>query len=343
MKTIMVTGGTGYLGSWVVKDLLERGYHVNMAARDPQKKEKYNFLQDIADKSEGTLEVFKANLLDDGSFDEAAAQSDAIIHMASPFTLRFKDPVKELIEPAVQGTQNVLNAANKSNSVKRVVLTSSVAAVHGDNIDMQEKNIEEFNESHFNTTSSKDHQPYSYSKVAAEKEAWKIAEDQDKWKLVVINPSFVMGPSITSKSDSESIQLMKDMMKGKFFFGAPELYFGFVDVRDVAQAHILALEKEDAEGRHILVERVMSFLDLSKIIKDKFGKKYKLPIGKAPKWLIKILGGMFGVTAKFVQRNVGIPIKVDASKSKKELGLNYRSMEESVIDMVQAIEDEKKK
>lgn len=338
MKKILVTGGTGYIGSWAVKMLLEKNYNVVMTVRDPNKKEKFQFLQDFADRSSGSLEIAKADLLDEGSFDAPMKGCEGVLHIASPFTLRFKDPVKELIDPAVKGTENVLNAASKSQTVKKVILTSSVAAVHGDNIDMKEKGIECFNESHFNTTSSKDHQPYSYSKVAAEKTAWKIAEKQKDWKLVVINPSFVMGPALSKDSNSESIQLMKDLMKGKFFFGAPELFFGFVDVRDVADAHVKALENEGSEGRHILAERVMSFMDLSAIIKDKFGKKYKLPMGKAPKWLLHLIGGMFGVTSKFVKRNVGIPLCLDASKSKEALHITYTPIEKSVVEMIERIE-----
>src|SRR5690606_1653208 len=128
------------------------------------------------------------------------------------------------------------------------------------------------------------HQPYSFSKVQAEKKAWEIAKAQNNWELIVINPSFVMGPSIADSSDSESITLVKDLIKGKFKMGIPALYFGFVDVRDVARAHVIALEKDEVEGRHILAERVMTFLDLAKIIHLKFGDQYKkLPTKESPK------------------------------------------------------------
>ena len=330
----MVTGGTGYIGSWVVKYLLEKGYTVRVTVRDKSKTNKYHHLTGIAEKEQGKLEIWEANLINEGSFDEPAKGAEAIIHVASPFTLRFKDAQKELIEPALNGTRNVLNAATKSGTVKRIVLTSSVAAVNGDNIDMKEKGLAELTEEYYNTTSSPKHQPYSYSKVIAEKEAWTIAQGQSQWKLVVINPSFVMGPSLANSSDSESINLMTDILKGKFFFGAPDLFFGFVDVRDVAQAHILALENENAEGRHILAERTMGLMDLTQIIKTNFGKKYKLPMMKAPKFLLYIIGGLFGVTPKFVKRNVGHPIKLNSSKSKEKLGLKYRDINDTVVDMV---------
>lgn len=338
MNTILLTGGTGYLGAWTAKYLLEKGYTLRLAVRNKTRTEKYDFLQKIADQSKGTLEVWEANLLEQNSYHQAAEGADAIIHMASPFTLRFDDAEKDLIQPALEGTRNVLAAANASSTVQKVILTSSVAAIHGDNIDQKEKEIQVLNEDYFNESSSVNHQPYSYSKVLAEKEAWKIAEGQNKWKLVVINPSFVMGPSLSKHSGSESLAFMQDMLSGKYHMGAPDLMFGFVDVRDVAQAHLLALEKSDAKGRHLLAERTASVLDLVELLKEKYGNQYKLPLMKAPKWLLLLIAPLFGLKRKFVQRNVGHKINLDTSKSREKLGLNYRPLEETLSDMVEQME-----
>lgn len=338
MKTIMVTGGTGYVGSWIVKGLLEKGYEVRLPVRNKAKTEKYQFLLDIAEQTSGTLSIWEGDLLKFGSYDEAAKGCEYVMHTASPFFLNFEDPQKDLVDPAVKGTQNVLEAATKAQTVKKVVLTSSVAAIHGDNIDMQEQNVQAFDESYFNTSSSLHHQPYSYSKVMAEKKAWQLSEQQENWKLVVINPSFVVGPPLTLRSSSESLTFMRDILSGKFFLGAPHLELGYVDVRDVAQAHILALEKDEAEGRHLLVERVMTICQLSKIIKAEFGSRYKLPLMESPKFLLYLVGGFFGVTKKFVSRNVNHPLRLDSTKSREKLGLQYRSMNDTVREMVEAME-----
>jgi nucleoside-diphosphate-sugar epimerase len=258
--------------------------------------------------------------------------------VASPFTLRFKNAQKELIEPALYGTRNVLNAATRSGSVKKIILTSSVAAVHGDARDMQEEGLDEFTEEQFNNTSSVKHQPYSYSKVLAEKEAWNIYLLQHQWKLVVINPTFVMGPSLTGNSDSESLNFMKDILKGKFAMGAPDLWFGFVDVRDVAHAHLLALENAQAEGRYILVERTMNLLGLVNIIRQLHGDKYKLPKSNSPKVLMYLLGPILGVSLRFVRRNIGYPIRINGSKSRNQLNMSYIPMEESIRDMIRQME-----
>lgn len=338
-ETVMVTGGTGYLGSWIVKGLLEKGYTVRLAVRNKNDRSKVKHLTNIAQNSTGELELWEADLLQEGSYNETAKGSEFVIHSASPFILNVTDPQKELVDPALKGTQNVLNAASRSGTVKKVILTSSVAAIHGDNIDMQEQDLEEFNEEHFNTSSSIEHQPYSYSKVVAEKEAWKIQKAQDQWQLVVINPAFVMGPPLNRITHSESITLMKDLLTGKYRWGAPDLMFGFVDVRDVANAHILALENIQAHGRYLLAERVMSIFHFSEVIKKLYGKKYKLPMMKTPKFFVSLLAPSFDLSRKFVQRNVGHSLKLNSSKSREQLHLTYTPIEKTVKDMVDRMEE----
>lgn len=338
-KTILVTGSTGYVGTWVVKYLLEDGYHVRITVRDKSKSEKYAFIQKIANDAAGEIEVFEADLLKAGSYNDAASGCDAIIHLASPFTLRFKDPVKELIVPALEGTKNVLAAATASPTVKKVVLTSSVVSVYGDNIDMQEKGLQELSEDDFNESSTETHQPYSYSKVKAELAAWDIAKQQSQWELVVINPAFVMGPPLTTNTNSESIQFMKDILRGKFITGAPYLEIAFVDVRDAARAHILALKKEDAEGRYIIAERVIDFMSFTQLIKSQYPGKYPLPLMKTPKFMLYLVGWAFGLTSKYISRNVGYHFKINNSKSKQDLKLVYSPFEATIKDMIEAMKN----
>jgi len=333
-KTVMLTGASGYIGSWTLKELLEKGYTVRACVRDKSNAGKVQHLLDLAKDAPGKLELWDADLLKEGTFDEAARGCDAIFHMASPFTLRFSDPQKDLVDPAVLGTKNVLKAATHSGTVRKVILTSSTVAVYGDNIDMQEQGLSEFTEANFNITSSLKHQTYSYSKVTAEKEAWKIAEAQNQWKLVVINPAFVMGPMLSPNSDSESLNFMNDILTGKYKMGGPELFFSFVDVRDVALAHRLALENETATGRYIISSVTMPFLDLTEIIKKKYPGQFKLPAMKTPRLMILMIGWMYGLTVKFIKRNVGYRIKVSNAKSIAQLGMKYIPFEKTIEDMV---------
>ncbi len=340
-KPILVTGGSGYIASWIIKQLLDEGKAVHTTVRNLDDSKKYQHLLDMATGAKGKLEVFEADLLRDGSFDKAMQNCELVMHTASPFFIQgVKDPEKELIEPAKKGTRNVLESSNRTSSVKRVVVTSSLAAIYGDNIDCKKAPNGILTESVWNTTSNINNQPYSYSKTLAEKEAWEIAEKQDRWDLVTINPGFVLGPSLTKRTDSTSISTVIQLADGSFKSGAPELWFGIVDVRDVAKAHIKAGFVPESKGRYITCNETATYLDMGNILKAEFGTKYPFPKRKAPKLLMWLVAPKVGVTRKFVSNNVGIPLKIDNSKSKEELGLDYIPLKQTLHDQFQQLLDD---
>ena len=338
-NTVMETGNSGYIAGWIVKYLLEAGHTVHATVRDPNKAKSVDHLKRIADAAPGTLKLFKADLLDAQSFDAPMQGCDILMHTASPFVLDgFTDAYEALVRPAVEGTRNVLNAANRCETLKRVVLTSSVASVYGDATDMKGKSA--FTEADWNTTSSVDHNPYQYSKVAAEREAWKIHDGQSQWDLVTINPGMVYGPSLTNASNSASIGTLLDMGRGKLKTGVPALEYGMVDVREVAQAHLLGAFKPEAEGRYILVSQSVSMLDIAGMLRKQFGKQYPFPMMKVPKLVVWAVGPFMGpVTRKFISRNVGYPLRFDNSRS-KALGVSYRPAADTLKDhFEQVLED----
>ncbi|MCB2199480.1 NAD-dependent epimerase/dehydratase family protein [bacterium] len=342
-KPVLVTGATGYVAGWLVKLLLEDGLTVNAAVRDPNNQKKIQHLVDIANASSGTIRFFKSDLLEDGSYAEAMEGCELVYHTASPFSTSVEDPVKQLIEPAVNGTRNVLEQANRTEAVKRVVLTSSCAAIYGDNADVHRAPNGILTEEVWNTSSTSTHQPYSYSKVSAEKEAWKIAGEQSRWDLVVINPSFVMGPSMNPKqTTSESFQLVKQLGDGTLKSGVPRMGIGVVDVREVAFAHMKAGFLPEAEGRHILSGHNSSFYGLAQALLPTFGDRYPIPKRALPKSLVWLLGPMINkaLTRKTVSLNVDVAFKADNTKSREKLGVEYRPLEESMRDMFQQMIDE---
>lgn len=330
-KPVLVTGATGYVAGRLVEKLLAEGATIHAPVRSPDNKEKTKYLDELADKSSGSIKYFKADLLDEGSYDEAMKGCELVFHTASPFSLNVEDPQKDLVDPALKGTRNVLEAANRSESVKRVVLTSSCAAIYGDAKDTLDMPNQMLTEEIWNTTSSLDHQPYSYSKTVAEKEAWKIANAQDQWKLVTINPSFVVGPGINPHATSESFEIMKQVGRGDFKMGAPEFNIGCVDVRDLANAHFLAGTKPDAEGRHIISAHNSSFMEIAAIIKEAY-PNYPIATRKLPKFLLWLIAPSVGMTRKMVAKNIGYPWKADNSKSVQQLGVTYRPMKETIIE-----------
>jgi nucleoside-diphosphate-sugar epimerase len=340
-KPVLVTGGNGYIASWIVKYLLCEGINVHATVRDPKNTEKVGHLLACAAKARGKLSLFKADLLTPGAFDEAMQGCELVIHTASPFVIKgIKDAEKELVKPAVDGTRNVLEAANRVASVKRVVLTSSVVSIYGDAADLVGVPGGRFTEAHWNTTSSVDHQPYNYSKVAAERAAWEIAGAQSRWDLLTINPGFVLGPSLTKASDSTSLSTIKELADGTYRTGMPVLEFGVVDVRDVAMAHIKAGFTPTASGRHIAVSDSMTMGDMVAVLKRQFGRCYGWPLMTAPKLAVWLIGPLQGVTRKFVARNVGYPLKFDNSYTQSDLGLQFRSCEQTLVDHFQQMIDD---
>ena len=343
-KPVLVTGATGYVAGWLIKELLEKGHSVHAAVRDPGNKEKLKYLDEIAAKSKGQILYFKSDLLEVGSYVEAMEGCELVFHTASPFTMEVSDPQKELIEPAKLGTRNVLEQAGKTTSVKRVVLTSSCAAIYGDNADLKDTPKGIFTEDIWNSSSSLKHQPYSYSKTLAEQEAWRINKDQNKWDLVVINPSLVLGPAINPTAvTSESFNIVKQFGNGSMKAGAPNIGMGGVDVRDVAEAHYKAGFTPEAKGRYIISGHNSTFVEMAEKLLPKYGDKYPIPKKAMPKWLLWLGGPAISkaVTRKYISRNVGLPFKADNSKSVKELGMKYRPLDESLNDMFQQLIDAK--
>ncbi|MEZ4937869.1 MAG: aldehyde reductase [Crocinitomicaceae bacterium] len=334
---IVVTGASGYIASWIVKFLLEDGYLVRGTVRSTKAFAKIAHLVKLQETFPGKLELFEADLMQEGSFDQAVKGAQIVIHTASPFFItKIKDAQKQLIEPAQQGTKNVLESVERSGTVERVVLTSSCAAIYGDNIDVEMVEGGVFNEKIWNTSSSLSHNPYSYSKTIAEKTAWEMQKNSGKWTLTTINPGFVMGPSLSDRTDGTSVSYMIQLLDGKLKSGVPDLHFAVVDVRDVAKAHILAAENYRASGRHICVSDHKTFLEFGLILKKHF-PKYKLPTKVAPKWLLYIMGPMMGIGWKFLRKNIGYRLNFDNSYIKEDLGIQFRPFEETLVEHAQQL------
>jgi len=339
-KPVLVTGATGYVAGWIVKRLLEEGVTVHAAVRDPGNETKLEHLNQLAENSRGDIRYFKADLLTADSYAEAMKGCELVYHTASPFTIDYKDPQKELIDPAVKGTENVLATASKTPGVKRVVVTSSCAAIYTDAIDCQRAPSGILDESYWNETASLDYQPYSLSKTLAEKKAWELAGAQSQWDLVTINPSLVLGPPLNPKSaTSESISLLKQLADGTARMGVPKLGIGLVDVRDVAEAHYRAGYSPEANGRYITSGHNTDFLELGQVLIPRYGSKYPLPKWALPKWLVRVVGPVINkqLNARFVRNNINIPFRVDNSKIRRELGMDFRPIQETMEDAFQAM------
>lgn len=340
----MVTGATGYVAGWLITELLKNGVTVHAAVRNPNDERKVAHLKATSERMNTPIKFFKADLLEDGSYAEAMEGCELVYHTASPFTSNYKDAQKELIDPAVKGTENVLKQANQADTVKRVVLTSSCAAIYTDCTDVAAAPGGVLTEKVWNETASLQHQPYSYSKTLAEKKAWEIVKGQSQWDLVVINPSLVMGPATNiGTATSESMTLLKQMGDGTMKSGVPNMGVGIVDVRDLAKAHYNAGFIATANGRNIISGHNSSFLEVAQILNNKYGSKYPVPKKALPKWLLMLIGPSVNksITRKFVRNNVNLSWKADNTKSREELSMNYRPLQETMIDSFEMLIKEK--
>lgn len=267
---VCVTGASGYIASWIVKLLLLRGYTVKATVRDPKDQKKTDHLLAL-DGARERLQLFKASLLEEGSFEHAIDGCDAVFHTASPVKIIATDPQAELIEPAVKGTINVLATCTKVSSVKRVILTSSMATLHSPNFPLGPNVL--LDETTFSDPSvcEEEKQWYILSKTLAKNAAWTFAKDNNL-DLVVMNPGLVIGP-VLQPTINFSVDVVIDFIRPHFIKGKNTFnrkHHRLVDVRDVARAHIKALETPSAKGRYIIDAPIVTTEEIEKILREFF-------------------------------------------------------------------------
>ena len=272
LPIVTVTGATGYIGSYCCKLLLESGkYRVRGTVRSKTNEAKIAPIREGIGELFEMLELVEADLLDEASLIKAAEGSTYILHVASPFVVEEPKDENVLIKPAVDGTLAIMKAAQAAK-VKRVVVTSSVAAIYGvAPVDVPDDDT--YSEEHWtDITSEVGKAAYYKSKTLAEKAAWdflKALPEEEKFELTTINPVFVVGPSVCGPGYS-SMKVISDVVTGKLP-GMPYITFSFVDVRDVAEAHVKALEAPEAAGRRIITSAESMWMsDMGKILHDEF-------------------------------------------------------------------------
>lgn len=322
---VCVTGASGFIAAHCIQQLLQQGYIVHGTVRSTKQADKIAHITNLPHAQE-RLHLFEADLLAEAAFDQAIAGCDYVLHTASPYTMTAKDPQKDLVEPALQGTLNVLRSIKKAGSVKRVVLTSSVAAI----TDSPDPN-HVYTEADWNVSSSLERNPYYYSKKLAEEAAWKYAQEE-KLDLVVINPFVVIGPCL-SKEVNPSAGIIRDIFNGAYP-AIMDFTWGMVDVRDVARAHVLAIQVQQAKGRYLCANQPISMHDLVEMLKKHYSE-FKLPSmslnGAVGTQLAKMTSYFQpGQIGQYIRTNIARPVRFDHSKAEKELGLQFIDLEESV-------------
>ncbi len=327
-KTVLMTGGSGFLGGWCIAALLDRGYAVRTTIRDLAREQHVRSQVAAAGAEAGDrLTVLAADLHSDDGWAEAIAGCDHVLHTASPFPPKQPKDPDELIVPARDGALRVIRAALDAG-VGRIVMTSSVASVRGGGPPL---NGSTYTEADWTDGADTNLLPYTRSKAIAEREAWKLVEEAGaEDRLAVVNPGAIIGPAL-SDDVSFSLQLIERLLKG--MPAVPRLGFSFVDVRDVADLHIRAMEQPAAAGkRFIAVDRFMWMADVGAVLADRLGERArKVPKRVAPDLMVKAMS-LFDPAVRAILGDLGQRPEYSNERARTELGWSPRPLEDSIAE-----------
>jgi len=334
MSTVLVTGGSGFVGSHCILQLLAAGHHVRTTVRNPQRQADVRSMLAHAGGEPGDHLAFAiADLERDDGWAEAVRGCDYVLHVASPFPPALPAHEDELIVPARDGALRVLRASREAG-VKRVVLTSSFAAVgYG-----QPPQSTTFDETSWTNPNAPDVLPYVKSKTIAERSAWEfIDQEGGSLELAVVNPVGVFGP-VLGPDFSTSILLVQRLMDGAMP-GLPKLSFGVVDVRDVSDLHVRAMTHPAAAGQRFLAVSgdFMTIAEMAKVLKTRLGSAAsKVPTIQLPSWLVRI-AALRDPAVKQILPELGKPRNATSGKAKRLLDWKPRSPEDALVATAESL------
>ena len=330
MTSVFLSGASGYIGKHITLQLLNQGYTVRASVRSSAKADEViaavkPHLVDAA--AINALSIVELDLLSDTGWTEALRGVDVLMHTASPFSI---DKVKDenvLIRPAVDGTLRALRAAHAAG-VKRVILTSSVAAIQGVELEQGATDYDETNWTDVSTALGRD--PYTKSKTLAEKAAWDyIASEAPEIALTTINPSMVLGAPL-DRNYGTSVSVLERILDAKDP-AMPDLAFSIVDVQDVAMMHVKSIDMKAAEGqRYIAASNAITFIEIAKILKKTFPNK-KIVTRKAPKLLMYVLA-LFDGQIKSILPMLGKPVRINSKKAQAAFAFDFIDVEKSIVE-----------
>lgn len=330
---VLVTGANGFVGSHCVLELLRQGYRVRAVVRSRDRQKQLETLLAPHVSSSERLSFVTADLSRDEGWDQAARGCTYVLHVGSPVPRGAAKVPDDVIVPARDGTLRVLGAS-KAAGVKRVVLTSSTAAVLWGH---KRDGSEIYDETHW-TKLEPYVAAYERSKTLAERAAWEYVEAAggNRFELVALLPGLILGP-VLGNNASVSGEVVRKLLAAEFP-GCPDLGFAAVDVRDVAWAHVTAMTHPEVAGRRfILALEHVSVLEIAQILARHFGPRgFKVPTGRLPSWLLKVVA-MFDKTAGLVVPELGKRQDVSNALARRVLGWTPRSLETAVVDMAESM------
>jgi dihydroflavonol-4-reductase len=330
--TVLVTGGSGFIGGWCIIRLLQQGYIVRTTIRNLDREGAVRAALGTVIDARDRLSFYAANLTGDAGWDAAMKGCDYVLHVASPVEIAQPKNPDDLIIPARDGALRAVGAAIKAG-VKRVVLTSSVAATSkavGGPDSVSDETV---------WTDLKDPKvtAYSRSKTLAERAAWDlVASSGGSTTMSTVNPSVVLGP-VLSGDFSESLQVVERLLTGRIP-GLPRLGFSLVDVRDVADLHLRAMTAPEAAGQRFIAATEFAWMaDLATLLRARLGDEAaKVPTRKVPDFVVR-LSALFDKDLRAVAPRLGKKQDFTSAKAQTLLGWRPRPLEDTVLDCARSL------
>ncbi len=325
-ETVLVTGGSGFVGSHCLVAALREGFRVRTTVRSLTRADEVRAMVTTGGQDGGAVEFLAADLTSDDGWPEAVAGVEYVLHVASPFPVGVPKDPDELIVPARDGALRVLRAAAAAG-VKRVVQTSSFAAIgYG-----HAPRALPFTEADWTDLSGAQQvAPYPTSKTLAERAAWDFVAEHPALELATVNPVGIFGPALGSDTGT-SLEIVSRLLGG--LPGVPDMSFGVVDVRDVADLHVLAMTSPEAAGGRFLAISgdFMTMIDMARVLRAGLGDRArKVPTRVLPSMLIRVAGrfdpGMAQITTE-----LGTLKNASGRKAERVLGWIPRSREEALL------------
>jgi dihydroflavonol-4-reductase len=331
-STVLVTGGSGFVGSHVVIQLLNAGYTVRTTVRSLDKERSVrSMLENGGAQTKDQLSFFAADLLRDAGWAEACAGCDYVLHVASPMIATTNE--EEVIRPAVDGVLRVLRAARDA-SVKRVVFTSTCGAIYYGH----PLRTEPFDETSWTDVSGGGMSAYVKSKALAERAAWQfLTAEGGALELSVVNPSGIFGPAL-GPDYSSSLDLIKRLLNGSMP-ACPDLWFGVVDVRDVADLHLRAMTAPEAKNERFIATQggAVSMLEIAKLLRARLGERAKrVPTRRMPSVLVRLVA-LFSLELRDLVPLLGKVRNATSAKAQRVLGWQPRSWEDAILATAESL------
>jgi nucleoside-diphosphate-sugar epimerase len=328
---VTVTGASGYIGSYVVANLLARGRNVRATVRDVDDSVRVDHLKGLEIAEGGSLEIVAMDLFDADSVNSAIAGCTDLIHTAAAVRISAKEPQRQIVDPSVIGTQNVVAAIDAAGTVERFVHTSSTAAIRPINW----KNGQILTTETWADDATLENNPYGLAKVSAERivREWH-SDGGSKPRMVTIHPSVVFGPPMSKIHLRGSLSFLNALVQRKIPLLIP-IQINIVDVRDVAEAHVRALTMGENAGRYLTVSGDMQFSEISKTLREEY-PELKTPRFSVPYLIALFFGPLFDkrITYSWAKQHLKRNLYWDATPAERELDMSWKSPRDSVIESV---------